>query len=172
MKKSGRRAYLKEYKRSVDGGYVYTGERYAPAGDGKRSIFSLCVMTAVLLAAVLIGGCVNVTGMRNTFYVILPYIGEAAALFALCWQLVRLVSGGKNVKAYVLNAVKRHLPTASLLVSVFAAAVMLAHTVFLFLDGLNDPVISCVLFYGMHAASLALGLFIRKLFLSLEWRTF
>ena len=134
MKNPKKWTALNEYKRSADGDYVYTGGYYAPvdaATYGKRCrVFVLC--GACVAALVVAQGLLTAGGMKNTFYVLLPFLGEVICLFLAVWNTVRLLYAGDRIKHYVYESVTKTIPGALLALSVFAAAAFIGSVVFLF----------------------------------------
>ena len=169
MKTSKRWGYLNDYQKTAGGDYVYTGRVYVLSGDGKRYRRTLAALSFCAAAVTVGSGCVNAAGMSNTFYVILPYIGEAAAVFVLCWNTVRLLAAGKEVKAYVRDALEKYLPPAALGLTVFAAAGLIASPVFMILNGTEGKPLQCALYLTLKAVSLVLGLLTRRHIKAMRW---
>ena len=168
MKTSKRWGYLNDYKKNAAGEYVYTGRVYA-LGDGKRYRAALSAL-AFGAAAVAVGsGCINAAGLSNTFYVILPYIGEIAAVFVLCWNTVRLLTAGQQIKAHVRDALEKYLPPAALALIVCSAAGLIASPVFLILNGTEGKPFLCGLYLFLKAVNVVLGLFARRHVKALSW---
>ena len=113
MKTSKRWSFLNDYQKTAGGDYVYTGRVYT-LGDAKRYRRKLSALSFGAAAVTVGSGCINAAGLSNTFYVILPYIGEVAAVFVLCWQTVKLLAAGREVKAYVRDTLEKYLPPAAL----------------------------------------------------------
>ena len=121
-------------------------------------------------AAVTVGsGCINAAGLSNTFYVILPYIGEVTGTFALCYNAVRLLAAGNQVKAYVRTALEKYLPPSVWILIVSAAAGLVASPVFLILNGTEGKPFLCGLYLFLKAVNLALGLLARRHIRAMRW---
>lgn len=174
MKQSGRRSYLNDFKRTADGGYVYEGTVYrfcVPAKAQTALRVRLGFGAAAAAAAVIGSGCINAAGMSNTFYVILPFIAEVSALFALCWQTGRLLAAGEKMRAYVFEPVRRRLPLAALLLSVFALLGLLCAGVYLLLHGWEGKPFLSLLYLALKAAAAAIALLQRQWFRRLPAET-
>ena len=169
MKTSKRWGYLNDYQKTASGEYIYTGRVYTLAGDGRRYRQRLAALAFGAAAAVIASGCVNAAGLSNTFYVILPYIGEVAAAFMLCYNTVRLLAAGKQIKAHVRDAVEKYLPPAALAMAVFPALSLIGSTVFLILNGTEGKPLLCALYLAAKAALTALGLLARRQVKALRW---
>lgn len=169
MKTSKRWSYLNDYKKTAGGEYVYTGSVYHLAGNGARDRRLLAALS-FLSAAVAVGsGCINAAGLSNTFYVILPYIGEIAAVFVLCWQTVKLLAAGQRVKTYVRDSLEKYLPPAALALIIFSAASLIASPVFLIQNGTEGKPFQCALYLVLKAVGLVLGLFARRHIRAISW---
>lgn len=169
MKTSKRWSYLNDYKKTAGGEYVYTGSVYILAGDGKRFRRLLAALSFSAAAAVVGSGCVNAAGLSNTFYVILPYIGEVAGAFVLCYNVVRLLAAGKEVKAYVRTALEKYLPPAALALMIFPAISLIGSAVFMILNGPEGKPLLCALYLIAKAVILTLGFFTRRHIRSMAW---
>ena len=163
------KSYLKEFTSDAEGNYVYTGAHYTLDGDAKRTNLRLALLFAAVFAAVLGSGLINAAGMSNTFYVILPYVGEVAAMFALGWNTVRLVKSGERVRAYVYFAVKSRLPAGALLTAAFALVGLVCSAVFLILHGSEGKPVQCAVFFVLKLVAAALGFLTYRYFKSLKW---
>ena len=169
MKTSKRWGYLNDFQKTADGSYIYTGAVYTLAGNGKRY---RGILTALCFgaAAVAVGsGCINAAGLSNTFYVILPYIGEVAGAFALCYNAVRLLAAGEQVKAYVRTALEKYLPPAVWILIVSAAVSLVASPVFLILNGTEGKPFLCGLYLVLKAVALTLGILTRRHVKTMKW---
>ena len=100
--KRGANSYLNDFHLNVSGEYVYEGELYAledkPQHAAKKKKF--WVLTALLTAVSVAGGCLPAPGMRNCFYVILPYLGELTCSLLVAWAAVRLGTNWSAVREY------------------------------------------------------------------------
>ena len=168
MKTSKRWGYLNDYKKNAAGEYVYTGRVYA-LGDGKRYRAALSALSFGAMCVAVGSGCINAAGLSNTFYVILPFIGEVTGAFALCYNTVRLLAAGKQVKAYVRTALEKYLPPAVWILIVSAAAGLVASPVFLILNGTEGKPFLCGLYLFLKAVNVVLGLFARRHVKTLSW---
>ena len=101
--KRGANSYLNDFHLNVSGEYVYEGELYAledkPQHAAKKKKF--WVLTALLTAVSVAGGCLPAPGMSNCFYVILPYLGELTCSLLVAWAAVRLGTNWSAVREYV-----------------------------------------------------------------------
>ena len=112
-KRQGRRAHLNDFYRDVAGNYVYTGTCYVcRAADGERAALlrRLWLLTAVMAAAVVAGGCISAPGMSRCFYVLLPYAAEVGLTGSVVWAMTRWQAREYPMREYVYKATVRALP--------------------------------------------------------------
>ena len=114
VKSENRRPYLKDIVRNENGDLVYTGDVYRispgreisshesgsvssagtrtgaeaerEAGPG-RIYLQLIIRSLIPGVLSIASGCIGGAGSSHAFYVILPYIGEISALFAMYWSM-------------------------------------------------------------------------------------
>ncbi len=146
MKSPKKNSYLSDYKQNAEGKYIYTGIYYSVNGERKKQIIISALYGAALIVTVLVSGLMNAGGMSNTFYVIIPYILEVSALFALIWNDVRLVYSGGKLKEYVYTAVSKFLPLSAVLLSVFSFIGLICSFLFLILNGTEGKTFQCIVY--------------------------
>ena len=133
-----RKDRLRDIVQTEDGDLIYTGQMLRIAGDGKKARLFLTLGLLGLAAAVIGSGCIDAAGATNSFYVILPFLGEVSALFALCWQAVRIIAGRDGVRKYVHETASRVIPGACRVLTVFALFGLAASVYYLFCNGLGQ----------------------------------
>ena len=102
-KKHNRREHLNDFHLNVAGEYVYDGALYACRNDDakqRRSKRAVWGMAAILIVAVIAGGCIPAPGMQNCFYVLLPYLGEFLGAASVIWALAKLGTDWSAVREY------------------------------------------------------------------------
>ena len=134
-----KRDYLNDYKLSANGEYVYTGKyyTYVDINGFKKNRFNIIFLTAVCAFAVIMSGCINSSGMNNSFYVILPYAAEVASVFALCWNVVRLAKEGDSIKEYVYASVTKNIPNAAKSLMLFSAVGLIGTIVYFIIHNIR-----------------------------------
>lgn len=168
----GKNSYLNDFHLNVAGEYIYDGVLYTCAGTdaAHRPLRArLWVLCAVLLAAAVALGCIHAPGMQNCFYVILPYMGTLFAAVSVAWAFVRLGDDWTAVREYVYERTVPAIPRRALTAVVFAAAGILAETVYLFLSGSGGYGFSATLYYALQAVVIGSGLLIRRRFSGVIW---
>ena len=171
-KRQGRRAHLNDFYRDVAGNYVYTGTCYVcRAADGERAALlrRLWLLTAVLAAAVLAGGCISAPGMSRCFYVLLPYAAEVGLTGSVVWAMTRWQAREYPMREYVYRATVRALPGRCLAEAVLAGAGIIAETMYLVLSGSGGRGAMAAVYLLLKAVSLAAALFARHLVRRSVW---
>ena len=134
---SRREKKLRDIRLDERGSAVYTGAICRIAGDGGRVRRHLAMGLLALAAAVIGSGCIDAAGATNSFYVILPFLGEVCALFALCWNAVKVIAGRDGVRAYVHEAAEKTIPGACRILTVFALFGLAASGYYLLRNGMD-----------------------------------
>ena len=147
MKNPLKKEYLNQYQAREDGGYTFTGAYYCfHGGSFKKRFVLLSVLLCAIGALIIASGCLNSAGMRNSFYVIIPYIGEVSAFFALVWNSVKLFTKGERVKEYIYKSAYPRIPRAALATAMLAGVSVLCSVIFIILNGPEGGVAKCVLY--------------------------
>lgn len=163
-RKKGRHAYLSDFHRDVSGEYVYSGPVYQYDGPLAQRQFTVRLLApgVVLCAAVVAAGLLRTPAMLNTFYVILPFVGEVVCAGLSLWALVRLCWHLPQIRGYVYRATVETLGVKLLLTAVCAGMCALAQVVFITCFGLcNQPFLSLFPF-ALKAMVIAAALLLRK----------
>lgn len=171
--KRGRAAKASYFVPAGQGRYVYSGPLYSPDAESgvtakkrnaRRLFFS---MGATVLSAVC--GVLPVSGMMDTFYVIIPYALTLIFSAVLLWKSVRVAYwGGEKLREYVYNATVMKFPVLTLLCAAFAGASVVGEGIYLILNSTESLVLSLI-FVLFHAAILALALLFRKFEIADKW---
>ena len=172
MARKNKWEYLNDYQKNEAGKYEYKGSIYAFAADDSERRKAYAVLWVMLVAAVAAGigsGCLSGGGITNTFYVIVPYIGEMASLFALSWFHIKLLTKGAEVKAYIYKSTQPKIPIASVLAAFFAIIGFAMSLVFSLTTHFEDGTGNAIAYLVLKAATAAAALLYRNRFLKLEW---
>ena len=164
--------YLNDFKMQEDGKYAYEGEQYAFAGsesERKTANAKLLTLLCILIASVFGAGFLTGGGMKNSFYVILPYILEAAALFFTAWYIVKLVSKGDTLREYDYNKTVKRLPNSLPVIAFFAAAGLITSLIFSISTGFKEAAAQSVIYLVLKVLDIFLALVMRNIFIRLEW---
>ena len=171
-KRRGRRDHLNDFYRDVSGNYVYTGTCYVcRAAEKERTALlrRVWLLTAVMAAAVVAGGCISAPGMSRCFYVLLPYAAEVGLTGSVVWAMTRWQAREYPMREYVYKATVRALPGRCLAEAVLAGAGIIAETVYLILSGSGGRGAMAAVYLLLKAVSLAAALFARYLVRQSVW---
>ena len=122
-KRGGRRAHLNDFHVNLAGDYVYTGAHYSYVDQGRsrdRVQRELLGLSVAVVLAVVAGGCSDAPAMLNCWYVILPYICEAAAAVSVIWAVLRLRKAEEPIREYIYKKSVQALPHRAMLCMIFA----------------------------------------------------
>lgn len=161
--------FLDNFKLSADGKYIYTGDVYSLKGDWKKSYIKMSLLCFFAAASVVGSGFINAAGMNNSFYVIVPYVGEVICLFAVLWSSVRIVYAGSRVRAYVYEPGVSRLTAGSLALGVFSLIALVGSVVFTALHGFEGKMLQCIIYWVLKLSSSALGIAVNRFVGKLEW---
>ena len=144
------REYLNDFRRDVNGSYLYQGSyrRYTgsmPYAKLRGLLWALCGGALAALAA---------AGMQQ-FYVLLPYAGALVAGISAVWALARMSRGGARLRSYVYEETVAKLPLRCLLTGGFAALAAVGECMDVFLNGGQGAIWYAVLFAALAAAAAA-----------------
>jgi len=105
-----RYSYLDDYKKGIDGKYVYYGRHYIFCGDSRELRiykWTLGITDILLTALFVIGGLMDGGAIWRAWYVVIPFALEVVALFLLIWKSISLILEKVPIKAYMY---KRTVP--------------------------------------------------------------
>ncbi len=161
--------FVSEHKQTADGQYVYVGDYYILHGHSEAKK-RLGLLWALAFVTVIGSGFINAAGLNNSFYVIIPFVAEVACVFALSWEIIRLLyNKNGEFKSYYYNKLVNNVPAASAILSAAAAVGFICSTVFLFLHGFEGKIIQCIIYLLLKTASLIIGILIYRYYKTLEW---
>ena len=169
--KDRQKAKFRGIEQDADGNVIYTGQLHRVAGDEsqRRSIrLKLAAVLILLAAAVISSGCIDSKGAMGSFYVILPYIGEVSAMFALLWSSAKLLVPGE-IRTFVLENSGGKIAGECRILTFFALAGLLFSAVFIARSGSGDETVKNILYLVLKLAAAVLSEFCRKSFDSLKW---
>ena len=168
-----RKDYLKDYKQGASGKYEYSGLSYAFDGTGeerKKAYLTLVGITVLMSASVIGSGLIDAAGMVNTYYVIVPFIGEVCALFALWWNLSKLLLEGEKIRGYIFETVNNKIHPATLIMVFFAVLGLVMSVVFMAFNGFEGKMLKCILYLFLKALNAVLAFFVNKYYNKLKWK--
>ena len=121
--KRGRRSYLDDFQRDVNGDYQYRGAHYRYAGmmeyrTLRRSLWLCCGCGSALVLA---AGCLPGATAGAAWYVTLPTMLALVAAGVLLWTTAQWSRGGMTLRAYVHARTVRRLPAEALIAAGMSA---------------------------------------------------
>ncbi len=167
-----RKEYLKDYKQGADGSFRYSGKTYTFAGTDKERIAAsrnLILLAVLLLASIAVSGLNDAPCAIRAFYVIIPFIGEVCAFFALAWNLSKLIMEGREIRGYIFETADNRIPPAALITMFFAIFGLLAAGIYLITHGFDGQVLKSVLYLIMKGLNAVLAFCFKKYYNTLEW---
>ena len=168
-----RKEYLKDYKQGSDGRYTYSGKTYGFDGDEserKKSYLTLTAMTVVLLAGIIGSGCIDAAGANGAYYVIVPFIGEVCAFFALAWNMSKLLFEGERIRGYIFETANNRIPPALLILMFFALFGMAASVLYLASHGFEGKMLKAILYIVLKGFNAVLAFIVKKYYNNLSWK--
>jgi hypothetical protein len=168
----GRFKHVDDVERKDDGTLVYTGGFYRIAGDAaemKRTLISFVAGTLLLVALVVLSGCIDSKNAISSFTVIIPLIAEVCCLFVICWQAAKVAAGRGRVRTYVLESMTEKIPVACKMLVVVALTGMVFSLVYLFRHGADGQLLKSIVYpvLKLLIASTAVGY--EKFFMTIRW---
>ena len=122
-----RYSYLDDYKKGMDGKYVYYGRHYVlkeGSGSGYAAYkWILGVMDILLAALFVIGGFLDAGAIWRTWYVVVPFAMETVLIFLLIWRSFKLIFEKMPVKEYIF---KKSVPWLTPLNIIHAAVCLIS----------------------------------------------
>ncbi len=171
-RKKGRKAYLNDIRPNLSGEYVYTGAHlnFVPGKRSYRQAASGMAAYALLsLAGLVAAGFVRAGGMGNCFYVLIPYMAEAVAVFTLLLAVYKTLSRGSRLRDYEYESSVVKIPVRALLSSVFAAVGLVCVLVFVILNGPDGSLGELIALLAAKAVAIVVPLLLRSFMASLCW---
>ena len=171
-KKKGRKAYLNDIRPNLSGEYVYTGAHlnFVPEKMSYRRAASAMAVYALLsLAAFAAAGFVRAGGMGNCFYVLIPYMAEAVAVFTLLLAVYKALTRGSRLRDYEYESSVVKMPVRALLSSVFAAVGLVCIFLFVILNGADGSAGELAFLLFSKAVAIVSPLLMRRFMRSLRW---
>ena len=171
-RKHRRREHLNDFHLNVAGEYVYNGALYAcrsSAGEVRRIRRAVWAASALLVLAVIAGGCIPAPGMQNCFYVLLPYLGEFLSAASVVWALVKLGTDWGTVREYNYVKSAAVLPVRAVLTAAFSALGIVCEGIFFFTSDRTGQTVFALLYVLLKMTALLCALFVRTKIMQTEW---
>ena len=172
MSRGKRWEHLNDFKKNDDGKYEYRGSYRVFAGDKAAQKKEYALLWALLAAAVAssVGsGCISGAGITNTFYVILPFLGEICCLFVLTWNHCKILTKSDKIKSYIFKSADSIITYASAITVFFAVAGFITSLIFSVSTGFKDGTVNAAVYLALKILCAASALIYRARYLKCEW---
>ncbi len=160
---------LKDIRKTEDGRYEYTGKLFRISGNGKNTRVRMTLFLLLLSASVIGSGCIDAAVATRSFYVILPYIGEVSALFALVWNFCKIVPEREGVREYVLSSVRSAIPASCRVLTLFAVFGFIASVIYFAVNGMAGSAVKNMAYPFLKLFSAILAEFYRRSYQGIAW---
>ena len=150
--------HLKRMKReniSIQGSCTHL-MRLLSGGKRRSSVW------AVLMAAMIINGCIPAPGMAGCFYVLLPYAAQVVSAAALGVALLSVATAGNPLREYQYEAAVKKIPMRSRLAAIFAGASVLGELLYLIQNGAGNAAGMAALFLVLEVIACVCAAWICK----------
>lgn len=167
-----RKEYLKDYVRGENGKYSYSGKVYLFYGtesERKSAYARLLILAAVLLASIVASGLIDAPCAIRAFYVIVPFIGEVCAFFALAWYLSKILLEGKELRGYVFETANNRIEPAATILMFFAAFGIAAAGLYLIFHGFEGEMFKSLFYLVLKGCNGILAFCFKKYYNKLQW---
>lgn len=148
-KRRGRRAYLNDFQPTAGGGYKYTGALYTYQGAEKplrRALTELGLCCCLAACFIIVAGCLPAAGMKNQFYLLIPYACTFVSAISMVWAFGRLVSGKDPLREYVYLATVKKIPLRSKMTIILAGILLIAEIIHIVIIGFENEAFSTLIF--------------------------
>ena len=134
-------------------------------------------MAAILIVAVIAGGCIPAPGMQNCFYVPANpqtivsdyYLGEFLAAGSVVWALVKLGTDWSAVREYNYQKSVAVLPVRTAVTAVFSLLGIVCELIFFFVNDHAGQTFFALLYVLLKLTALLSALVLRAEIMQAEW---
>ena len=167
-----RYSYLNDYKKGMDGKYVYYGRHYIFQGtDRERLLYKWILgITDILLTALfVIGGLMDGGAIWNVWYVIVPFALEALTIFLLIWKTMSLILERIPVKEYICKKTVPWFKPLACIQMLLCAVSLIAALICLLTHPETARTTGCILYMAAQLLSGAAAFIFLKFVRKYEW---
>ena len=173
-KKHSRREHLNDFHLNVAGEYVYDGALYACQSDDakqrrlKRAVWG---MAAILIVAVIAGGCIPAPGMQNCFVIVAgdDRVGGVLGAASVIWALAKLGTDWSTVREYNYKKSVAVLPVRTAVTAVFSGLGIVCELIFFFVNDHAGQTFFALLYVLLKLIALLSVLVLRAEIMQAEW---
>lgn len=167
-----KKEYLKDFNKNIAGEYVYTGENFEQQGTStEKKVCSRKLLAEAIgiTFALISAGCVSAAGMRDCWYVLIPYLVEAIAAFVLVWSLIRMQFGRIPLRAYVYERSVKRAPNQAIMLMIFACISAVGAIVYLAMHGFEGRLTEALFYLLTKSAQVWLAYSVRRALSAMHW---
>ena len=168
-----RHGYLRDFIRNDRGEYLYDGDVYCyntPEIPFQSAFLRLLLLSCGAFLAQIPGGCFQSAGMRDSFYVVLPYVCALVSAGSMIWALVRLKWAGDPVRDYLYRVSAKAFPLRAWLAVGFSFLAFLGQWIYLALHGAEGLLPETLAFQLLECVSAAAAFLAWRYFQKLSWK--
>lgn len=136
--RKNKRKYLDDFKINDIGKYEYSGKTYAFSGGKKsfeKALLNLWISAIVIFISAGTAGCFPVESMKNSPYVIIPYVLMLVSTALFIFSLGKVTFAAYPLREYIYKQVKGNLPSMIYLSLISSVLVILMQLLFIVLNG-------------------------------------
>lgn len=167
-----RYSYLDDYKKGLDGKYVYYGRHHVFQGTDQQLrrykwILGLtCLLSAVLFV---LGGLMDAGAIWSSWYVMIPFALEVLAIFLLIWKTVTLLFEKHPVKSYIYRKTVLWFKPLGWIIMIVALLSICMAALCMILNPETVKTTGCILYMVLQLAMAALAFVFLRLTGGYTW---
>ena len=166
-----RYSYLDDYKKGMDGKYVYYGRHYVYKGEMPiRQYKWMLGLTCILLTALYIaGGFQNAGIIWNRWYVILPYAAEVLVVFLFIWKSLSLILEKVPVKKHIYEKTVPWFRPLGIILAVLCALSVIGTVICMAANPQDIRMTGCIVYLVTKALMTGIGILLAVKIRNYPW---
>lgn len=159
-------SYLDDYKKGMNGEYVYYGTYYnfeGTSGELRKYKAILGTTDFIVLALFILGGLMDAGRIWNTWYVVVPFALEAVSIFLLLWKTITLITERSPIKTYIYRKSVPWFRPLAWIVGITAGISLVMTLVCMLVNPDYVKITGCVLYMAIKAVMIACIIIFLKL---------
>ena len=170
-KRTGRRAYLNDFKLNERGEYVYRGKMMGYAGvTAYGSYLGILAAAAAAMVLLTVGAeCLPAAALSKFGLTVIPWLGQMAFVFLAAYAVFKILTGKNPMRAYVYKASVGKLDTRLTLAMAFSFFTALEETIYILIQGCEGEVLFTVLRPVCSLLCGCIALFLRRWTKEQKW---
>ena len=165
-------SYLDDYKKGMDGTYVYYGRHYLFQGTEQEFLrykWFLGITDLLLIALFVVSGCADGKAIWRMWYVILPFAVEATAIFLLIWKSITLIFEKQPVKAYIYKKSVPWFQPVAIILMIACLLSFCAAGICMLVNPEEVQVSACILYLVLKLLMAGISLALTKVLKRSSW---